>query len=33
MVDLEWVVGQDAMLGDLTAYRAALDVLRRVYGV
>jgi len=33
VVDLDWVLGQDAMLGDLTAYRAGLDALRRIYGV
>ena len=32
-VDLDWVIGQDAMLSDLTAYKAGLDALRRIYGV
>jgi hypothetical protein len=32
-VDVEWVCCQDAMLSDLTAYRAGLDVLRRIYRV
>jgi hypothetical protein len=33
VVDVEWVVVQDAMLADLTAYRAGLDVLRKLYRV
>ena len=33
VVDVEWVICQDAQLADLTAYRAGLDVLRRFYGV
>ena len=32
-VDVEWVVGQDAMLADLTAYRDGLTILIRFYGV
>ena len=32
-VDVDWVIGQDAMLADLTAYRHGLDVLRRFYRV
>ena len=32
-VDVEWVVGQDAMLADLTAYRDGLTILARFYGV
>jgi len=33
IVDLDWVIGQDAMLSDLTAYRQGLNVLRRIYRV
>jgi hypothetical protein len=33
VVDVEWVVVQDAVLADLTAYRQGLDVLRKVYRV
>jgi len=32
-VDVEWICCADAMLSDLTAYRAGLDVLRRMYRV
>jgi hypothetical protein len=32
-VDIEWVVCADAMLADLTSYRAGLDILRRFYRV
>jgi hypothetical protein len=33
ITDIDWVIIQDAMLADLTAYRQGLDVLRRVYHV
>jgi hypothetical protein len=33
VADVEWVIVQDAMAADLTAYRAGLDVLRKVYRV
>lgn len=33
IADVEWVICQDALLADLSAYRAGLDTLRRFYGV